>query len=316
MATLCVMLHKTNRLGCRHGSKAHWGEKEGRKYRGSHCYGAPELDHQPVQAWRRKSSEWVYWIHMYCTLLCLLVSAVTTQLYSHRGYHQPMYYYRIAENFWGRKLSRISRFWSHPRKFSLWNFGGVVFEGWASSQRVNQYWKSLSCLAAQRMHQRASAKVFSAKFYFPPIRKSFLPRKFSAIRYHVPPTQYFSHLVQCCVHLLLHLPWWLITWLTVLRQLGGELLWALNKHWVIILQTGGVWRMIKYGVTTWCIRIVVYCGQPLMLWGKNIWRKVKASSHRGSNQRHLTTSPRNPLHVLCAGGIEGLNHTVCALIIL
>ena len=37
-------------------------------------------------------------------------------------------------------------------------------------------------LAARRMHQRASAKVFSAKFYFPPIRESFLPRKFSAIR--------------------------------------------------------------------------------------------------------------------------------------
>ena len=241
------------------------------------------------------------------TCLCSNYTALFTQRLPSAHVLQ-YYYYRIVENFRGRKLSWISRFWSHPRKFSLWNFGGVAFGGWASSQRVNQYWKSLSCLAARGICKR--------KFYFPQIRESFLPRKFSAIRCHIPPTQYFSHLVQCCVHLLLHLPRWLITWLTVLRQLDGELLWALNKHWVIILQTGGVWRMIKYEVTTWCIRIVVYCGQPLMLWGKNIWRKVKASSHRGSNQRHLTTSPRNPLYVLCAGGIEGLNHTVCALIIL
>ena len=67
-----------------------------------------------------------------------------------------------------------------------------------------------------------------------------------------PPAQYFPHLVQCCVHLLLHLSRWLITWLTVLRQLGGELLWALNKHWVIILQTGGVWGMIG-----WCDHTII-----------------------------------------------------------
>ena len=39
-----------------------------------------------------------------------------------------------------------------------------------------------------------------------------------------PLAQYFPHLVQCCVHLLLHLSRRLITWLTVLRQLGRELL--------------------------------------------------------------------------------------------
>ena len=34
--------------------------------------------------------------------------------------------YRIAENFWGRKLSRISRFCGDSRKFSPRNFRGVA----------------------------------------------------------------------------------------------------------------------------------------------------------------------------------------------
>ena len=76
-----------------------------------------------------------------------------------------------------------------------------------------------------------------------------------------PLAQYFPHLVQCCVHLLLHLSRRLITWLTVLRQLGRELLWALNKHWVIILQTGGVWRMIG-----WCDHTIIDVYRIVMLY--------------------------------------------------
>ena len=45
-----------------------------------------------------------------------------------------LFAYRIEQNFRGRKYSRISRFWSHPRKFSPQNLGvpyqpmvGLVF---------------------------------------------------------------------------------------------------------------------------------------------------------------------------------------------
>ena len=70
--------------------------------------------------------------------------------------------YRIAENFRGRKLSRISRFCGYTRKFSPWNLGRGVL------------WR---CKSEQ------SAKVFSAKIVFSPICKNFFPRKFPAIQY-------------------------------------------------------------------------------------------------------------------------------------
>ena len=69
--------------------------------------------------------------------------------------------YRIAENFWGRKLSRILWFCHYTRKFSTWNLGCDVLWHCKSEQ---------------------SAKVFSA-IVFSPIRRSFLPWKFPAIRY-------------------------------------------------------------------------------------------------------------------------------------
>ena len=67
--------------------------------------------------------------------------------------------YRIAENFWGRKLSRISWFCGYTQKFSPWNVGRGIFWHGKSEQSV---------------------KVFSTKII---IRKSFLPWKFTAIRY-------------------------------------------------------------------------------------------------------------------------------------
>ena len=66
--------------------------------------------------------------------------------------------YRIAENFRGRKLSRISRFCGDSRKFSPRNLGA---------------WRSLP---------RQKRKFSSRKSYFSLIRESFLPRKFFAIR--------------------------------------------------------------------------------------------------------------------------------------
>ena len=72
--------------------------------------------------------------------------------------------YRTAENFRGRKLSRISRFCGYLWKFSLWNLGRGI--DWCSKSEQ-------------------SAKVFLTESYFSPICESFLPRKFLAIRYHV-----------------------------------------------------------------------------------------------------------------------------------
>ena len=70
--------------------------------------------------------------------------------------------YRIAGNFRGRKLSRISRFESHPRKFSPRNLGAYRTHLWLVSSNP---WK------------------FSLRnSHFLQIRGSFLPRKFTAIR--------------------------------------------------------------------------------------------------------------------------------------
>ena len=69
--------------------------------------------------------------------------------------------YCIAENFRGRKLSRISQFYRYTQKFTPRNLGrGVLWH----------------CKCEQ------STKVFST-IVFSPIRKSFLPLKFPAIRY-------------------------------------------------------------------------------------------------------------------------------------
>ena len=69
--------------------------------------------------------------------------------------------YRIAENFQGRKLSRILWFCGCMRTFSPRNLGrGFLWRG-----------RSEQC-----------AKVLSAKIVFSPIRESFLPRKFPTIR--------------------------------------------------------------------------------------------------------------------------------------
>ena len=70
--------------------------------------------------------------------------------------------FRIAENCRGRKLSQILWFCGYTQKFSPQNLGhGVLWHG----------------------KSKQSAKVFSAKNAFSPIRKSFLPRKFLPIRY-------------------------------------------------------------------------------------------------------------------------------------
>ena len=60
--------------------------------------------------------------------------------------------YRIAENFWGRKLSWILRFCGYTRKFSPQTLGcGILWRG-----------KSVQ-----------SANVFSVKIVFSPIHESF-----------------------------------------------------------------------------------------------------------------------------------------------
>ena len=74
--------------------------------------------------------------------------------------------YRTAENFRGRKLSRISWFCGYTQKFSPQNLGHSVLRHGKSEQ---------------------SAEVFSTKIVFSPIRKSFLPWKFPAIWYNFRP---------------------------------------------------------------------------------------------------------------------------------
>ena len=78
--------------------------------------------------------------------------------------------YRTAENFQGRKLSRILRFCAYSRKFSLQNLGA-----WCPLAR----------------HERAICESFLCKKRISPICKSFLPRKFPAIRY------FLTHYLAC-----------------------------------------------------------------------------------------------------------------------
>ena len=64
--------------------------------------------------------------------------------------------YRIAVNFRGRKLLRISRFYGYSRKFSSWNFEVLSPLGWQNKQ---------------------SAKIFSVKIVFITHLWNFSPSK-------------------------------------------------------------------------------------------------------------------------------------------
>ena len=86
------------------------------------------------------------WQH-YTTLEC-------EHTYIHTVHY--IYMYCIAGNFRGRKLSLISRFWVYLQKFSRWKLMVTPTCNW---------WHQV---------------IYS---YSPPIRESFLPRKFTAIRY-------------------------------------------------------------------------------------------------------------------------------------
>jgi len=87
--------------------------------------------------------------HMYCN-----------QLHKRQKARRGSTSYCIAENFRGRKLSRISWFCGYSRKFSPWNLGRGI------------HWRGTS---------EQSAKISPQKSYFSPIRESFLPQKFPAI---------------------------------------------------------------------------------------------------------------------------------------
>ena len=106
----------------------------------------------------------------YCFILHYIVNLVQECYYHEENKvsnyikRYTYYNYHIEENFWGRKLSWISRFCGYTRKFSPWNLGrGVLWHG----------------------QSEQSAKVFSVKIVFSPICKSFLPQKFTTIRYTV-----------------------------------------------------------------------------------------------------------------------------------
>ena len=71
---------------------------------------------------------------------------------------QQIFYYRIAGNFWGRKLSQISWFCGYSQKFSLQKFGDVTLFGAAKTSNPQ--------------------KFSPRKSYFSPICNSFLPQKF------------------------------------------------------------------------------------------------------------------------------------------
>ena len=72
--------------------------------------------------------------------------------------------YRIVQNFRGRKLSQILRFESYLWKFSPWNLGMP----YPPVLGFSIPWK-----------------LFPAKWLFSPIRESFLPWKFPAIRHNI-----------------------------------------------------------------------------------------------------------------------------------
>ena len=52
-----------------------------------------------------------------------VVITACTHVHKYMHTHTHVHTYHIAGNFRGRKLSRLSRFESHPRKFCPWNFG-------------------------------------------------------------------------------------------------------------------------------------------------------------------------------------------------
>ena len=92
------------------------------------------------------------------SMLCLYLSitvALVSDMYQTTNDH-------IAGNFQGRKLSRILRFYSHPRKFSPWNFRHAT-----------------PIMRSVYIPQKFSPQNAP----FQPIRESFLPWKFPAIRY-------------------------------------------------------------------------------------------------------------------------------------
>ena len=72
--------------------------------------------------------------------------------------HYRVISYCIAGNFWGRKLSRISRFFSHPQKFSPRN-----------SRHATLIMRPVLTFCEMLLSYRS--------------RENFLPRKFPAIRY-------------------------------------------------------------------------------------------------------------------------------------
>ena len=86
-------------------------------------------------------------------------------------------WYHIAENFRGRKLSRISRFCGYSRKFSLQNLG---------------VWHLWCCKSEQ------SAKVFSAKIVLFTNPQKFSPSKFPAIQYFCPSEHVMEELGLWC----------------------------------------------------------------------------------------------------------------------
>ena len=80
----------------------------------------------------------------------------------------PSDHYRIAENFRGRKLSRISRFCGYLEKFSSWNLGA---------------WHPLAAQASN------SRKFFSVKSVFPANLWKFSPSKVcKLVVWYIPVT--------------------------------------------------------------------------------------------------------------------------------
>ena len=97
--------------------------------------------------------------------------------------------YRIAGNFWGWKLSQLLTFCGYSKVFSV-KFVGVVSFGGTSKQSRKVFFF-----------------FFCAKFLFPPICESFLPRTFPTIRYfsvyYSQPSEryHYSHLKVCLLQL-------------------------------------------------------------------------------------------------------------------
>ena len=135
----------------------------------------------------------------YSTELPLRVALIRTFMNTYTTFTQRVY--RMAGNFWGRKLSRILQFCGHSWKFSLWNLvtwhllvrhKRAIYESFLRKNYI--FYQFAKVFFAKIIFFTNLRKFSLQKLYFLPICESFLPQKFSAIQYLTEVLHYYSTL--------------------------------------------------------------------------------------------------------------------------